>query len=101
MYSVYFFVSLRHVGSGKSARGVGLTDGARHSIQIILHSLRTFALIISSILKSTINSFFLFPEQSNIARACGCGCMLVRALQPLGLLRNLFEVNHNEAFYPA
>lgn len=43
-----------------SARGVGLADGTRHSIQIILHSLRTFALIKPSILKSTINRFF-FP----------------------------------------
>lgn len=78
------------------------------SIQIILHSLRagrscgsreTFAAIKSYILKSTINDYF---SQSRAASCLLYLCVCVRvcqALQPLGLLRNAFEVDHNEALY--
>lgn len=98
-------------------RGVGLTDGAskqreysNYSSQFesseMLQQLRTFAWIKSYILKSTINDYFCRTEQRcaycirSLKYLCLCVCVC-QALQPLGLLRNAFEVNHNEAFYLA
>lgn len=91
---------------------------SRGSIQIILHSLRAQRCrssrehslpIKSHILKSTINDYFSKAERRCVCcvRSLVCVCVCVcqpgivqqQQQQPLGLLRNAFEVNHNESLY--
>ena len=117
--------------NGGTAKGVGLTDGARkrreysnYSSQFesseMLQQPRTFAPIKSHILKSSINDYFSQAEQHFVycirslkcvcvyvcVSVCVCACVCVPGIvqqqqqqQPLGLQRNAFEVNHNDAFY--
>lgn len=108
------------------ARAVGLTDGARKQREYSNYSSqfercsempqqsRTFAPIKSYILKSTINNYFSRAEEHcaycirSIKHLCVCVCACVwvrawvcQALQPLGLLRNAFEVKSQWSFLSA
>lgn len=111
--------------NGGAARGVGLTDGARKQREYSNYSSQfessetlqqsgTFAPIKSHILKSVINDYFSKAGQHCVycigSLKCVCVCVHIwmcvcvpdivqQQPQPLGLLRNAFEVNHNEAFY--